>query len=109
MKMINTLIIILCLCIQGCSEYSYNHLSGKCERAKKKRQTCLIKNVLLCEKVYPPSNNYGSWVDYCTNPDGVLIWMFNGQCNAEYENLDCSSDSSSNSSSSNNRNSRNNR
>lgn len=104
MKMINILkIIIFCFCIQGC-ESSYNNLNGKCAKAKKKRQACIVSTLLLCEKVYPPSNSYGSWVDYCTNPDGAFFFLIPNLCSADYENLDCTSGSSSNSSSSNNRN-----
>lgn len=103
MKTMITLIIIFCLFIQGCFESAYNNLSGKCAKAKKKRQSCLVSALLLCEKIYPPYASGSIYIDNCTHPD-ALLFPIEGLCSADYENLYCTSGSSSE-----NRNNKNNR
>jgi hypothetical protein len=67
------------------------NLPGKCEKEKKKKQNCIINNLVACE--LSPYRQSSKNIDICTNLDG-FFWALTGSCDG-YVSYECGGPSSS--------------
>ncbi|WP_135695477.1 hypothetical protein [Leptospira mtsangambouensis] len=83
MKMIKYLILLFMFTLANCDREIAN-VTGKCDRAKKESNLCLLSTVLACEKS-PDAERYRKLgINICTNFDGYLF-MINAFCDVPEE------------------------
>jgi hypothetical protein len=64
--------------LQSCLERDYAQASGKCDKAQKQAEQCMITNLLVCENS-PLAKSYGTNIDRCTDLDGYAFILM-GMC-----------------------------
>ncbi len=73
------LFVFFLFCIEAC----LFNMPGKCEREKKKKKDCILRNLVACELSFYRKTDS---IDICIHPDG-FVWALTGSCdgNVSYE------------------------